>query len=106
MLTGGAKDVQTCYLHSSLDSVGGADDSGSGSSDSSSSGSTVLRQSAGQVQYNPASTSNRKILESGTKDPKALPASLYGCPYPATSGGDCKPPPSCNCYGGVCYGTC
>lgn len=104
MVAGGAKDVQTCYLHSSLDKAASAGGSASGSS--SAGGTAVLRQSGGQVQYNAANTSNRKILESGTKDPKALPASLYGCPYPATSGGDCKAPPSCNCYGGVCYGTC
>lgn len=86
--------MQTCYLKSSLD---GANSSG---------GSTVLRQSTGSVAYEEPSATNRKILESGTKDPKALPASLYGCPYPATSNGECKPPPSCNCYQGACYGSC
>ena len=45
------------------------------------------------------------VLESGTKT-LSLPSELYGCPYPATSGGDCKPPPSCNCYQGACYGSC
>lgn len=95
---GGSKDVQNCYLKNSLT----PDDMSS----SSSSGSTILNQSTGQVAYSQPSTSNRQILESGTKDSKALPASLYGCPYPATSGGDCKPPPSCNCYQGACYGSC
>ncbi len=96
LCTGGSKDVQNCYLKNSL-SADGAE---------SSMGSTVLRQSTGQVDYTQPTTSNRQILESGTKDPKALPQSLYGCPYPATSGGDCKPPPSCNCYQGACYGSC
>lgn len=38
------------------------------------------------------------MLESGTRNPAALPSALYGCPYPSTSNGDCKPPASCNCY--------
>ena len=38
------------------------------------------------------------MMESGTKDPTALPSALYGCPYPSTQNGDCKPPVSCNCY--------
>lgn len=38
------------------------------------------------------------MLESGTRNPTALPSALYGCPYPSTSNGDCKPPASCNCY--------
>ncbi len=88
--------MQTCYLKSSLD----------GSTDTNSGATTMMAQSGGAVQYSQPSTGNRQILESGTKDPKALPAALYGCPYPATSGGECKPPPSCNCYQGVCYGSC
>lgn len=87
--------MQNCYLQHSLGDVS----SGGG-------GSVLLSQSTGQVEYQQPGVQNRQILESGTKDPKALPASLYGCPYPATSGGDCKPPPSCNCYQGACYGTC
>ena len=38
------------------------------------------------------------MMESGTKNPSALPSALYGCPYPSTQNGDCKPPASCNCY--------
>lgn len=88
--------MQTCYLKSSLD----------GSGAPGSSGTTTLSQNGGAVQYTQPTSSNRQILESGTKDPKALPASLYGCPYPATANGECRPPPSCNCYQGVCYGSC
>ena len=48
------------------------------------------------------------VLESGTRDPGALPAALYGCPYPPSKQADgaCRPPPACNCYGGICYGEC
>lgn len=88
--------MQTCYLKTSLD----------GAADTHPGGTTTMTQSGGAVQYSQPGTGNRQILESGTKDPKALPAALYGCPYPATSGGECKPPPSCNCYQGVCYGSC
>lgn len=42
--------------------------------------------------------SSKVILESGTRNPNALPSALYGCPYPSTANGDCKPPASCNCY--------
>ena len=41
---------------------------------------------------------SKVILESGTRNPDALPSALYGCPYPSTANGDCKPPASCNCY--------
>jgi hypothetical protein len=91
--------VQNCYLKYSLSGS-------SGSATSASSPSAVLRQNMGQVTYNEPTSSNRQILESGTKDPNALPSALYGCPYPATADGECKPPPSCNCYQGACYGSC
>lgn len=42
--------------------------------------------------------STKVMLESGTRNPSALPSALYGCPYPSSSNGDCKPPASCNCY--------
>ena len=48
------------------------------------------------------------ILESGTKL-AALPAELYGCPYPRAPGqpaGTCIQPETCNCYKGICYGSC
>ncbi|BDA44433.1 hypothetical protein COCOBI_05-6170 [Coccomyxa sp. Obi] len=48
------------------------------------------------------------ILESGTKQ-AALPANLYGCPYPPAPGqpaGSCIQPQTCNCYQGICYGSC
>ena len=38
------------------------------------------------------------MLESGTRNPSALPGALYGCPYPSSQGGECRPPASCNCY--------
>ena len=111
--------MQSCHLKYSLDgsdsSSGGGGTNGASSSSPGTSGtrsaassSTTLRQSgtAGRVQYTQPAVDNRQILESGTKDPNALPASLYGCPYPASSGGECKPPPACNCYNGVCYGSC
>jgi hypothetical protein len=112
---GGSKDVQSCHLKYSLDTDSSSSTDSAGSSSPGSSGtrsaassSTTLRQSGstGKVQYTQPAVNNRQILESGTKDPNALPASLYGCPYPASSGGGCKPPPSCNCYSGVCYGSC
>ena len=48
------------------------------------------------------------LLESGTRYMDALPAALYGCPYPPVAGnnGECTAPPACNCYGGICYGEC
>ncbi len=48
------------------------------------------------------------ILESGTKQ-AALPAELYGCPYPPAPGqprGTCAAPDTCNCHNGICYGSC
>lgn len=44
------------------------------------------------------SQQSQVMLESGTKQPDALPAALYGCPYPPARNGDCQPPPMCNCY--------
>lgn len=38
------------------------------------------------------------MLESGTRNPSALPGALYGCPYPSSQDGECRPPASCNCY--------
>ena len=48
------------------------------------------------------------MLESGTKQ-MALPAELYGCPYPPVPGqppGSCAAPLMCNCHRGICYGSC
>ncbi|CAL8470394.1 g9936 [Coccomyxa elongata] len=48
------------------------------------------------------------ILESGTKQ-AALPADLYGCPYPPVPGqpaGTCAASDTCNCHKGICYGSC
>ena len=69
------------------------------------SGLTPLLHAAGSaVNYLPESSTT--ILESGTKAGTELPAELYGCPYPPTSTGQCKPPAYCNCFDGVCYGSC
>jgi len=48
------------------------------------------------------------MLESGTKT-LSLPSELYGCPYPvnpALPPGTCAAPDLCNCYTGICFGTC
>lgn len=47
------------------------------------------------------------ILESGTKQ-LSLPSELYGCPYPPNPAlpGACVPPGLCNCFAGICYGSC
>lgn len=37
---------------------------------------------------------------------EALPATAYGCPYPPSDDGECTPPMFCNCFDGVCYGSC
>ena len=68
-------------------------------------GLTPLLHAAGSaVIYLPESSAT--IMESGTKAGTELPAELYGCPYPPTSTGQCKPPTYCNCFDGVCYGSC
>ena len=60
------------------------------------------------VRYTPHE--DAVIVESGTKDPDALPKALYGCPYkPSIANGfglGCTPPAGCNCYNGACYGKC
>ncbi|BDA48974.1 hypothetical protein COCOBI_13-0840 [Coccomyxa sp. Obi] len=83
----GRPDVQACYLRSS------------------SPGDTNTFFTTA-VQYVAPSQASQVVLESGTKSPDALPAALYGCPYPPSRNGGCQPPPSCNCYQGVCYGDC
>ena len=50
------------------------------------------------VQYVAPSQASQVVLESGTKSSDALPAALYGCPYPPSRNGGCRPPPTCNCY--------
>ncbi|CAL5226146.1 g8968 [Coccomyxa viridis] len=89
-VAGGRADVQSCYLMSSLSN---------GAAEASSS----MRQTSKAVSYvDPVAV----MLESGTRNPSALPGALYGCPYPSSQGGECRPPASCNCYQGACYGTC
>ncbi|EIE18865.1 hypothetical protein COCSUDRAFT_59793 [Coccomyxa subellipsoidea C-169] len=86
-IAAGRSDVQSCYLKSAVADLAAA-----------------RRNSA--VQYVAPNPTSQVVLESGTKEPNALPAALYGCPYPPSRNGGCNPPPTCNCYQGVCYGDC
>ncbi|CAK0786484.1 hypothetical protein CVIRNUC_009697 [Coccomyxa viridis] len=94
-VAGGRSDVRSCYLKNSLSGLSGV----AGAPEAA----VSMQQRAQAVTYQGASN---VMLESGTRNPAALPSALYGCPYPSTSNGDCKPPASCNCYQGACYGTC
>ncbi|CAL8463856.1 g3391 [Coccomyxa elongata] len=86
----GRPDVQACYLAS----LSAAD------------GRAFFTTAVQYVAPSPGGPASQVVLESGTKSPDALPAALYGCPYPPSRNVGCRPPPTCNCYQGVCYGDC
>ncbi|BDA44429.1 hypothetical protein COCOBI_05-6130 [Coccomyxa sp. Obi] len=99
-VAGARDDVRTCYLKDSFQRDPDL------AAFAYSYAPPYLHRDYPQVRY--IVESQPVILESGTKQ-AVLPAELYGCPYPPVPGqpaGTCAAPDTCNCYQGICYGSC